>query len=219
MVIISYPEKTAWTELLKRPVMNDRDVDSIVLPIINDVKNRGDMALREYTTRFDGVVLSSLEVSEEEFREAEAGTDEQLKKAIQTAMANIEVFHRAQQLKTVKITTTEGVVCWQKSLPIEKVGLYIPGGTAPLFSTLLMLGIPAVLAAPARRDHRPGEPARLPLQPGRAQSGDLPAADAKQQHGHTAVQRLRAGPVHAWPVDAVGRGPVGSGQQLRAGRG
>jgi histidinol dehydrogenase len=146
MVIIRYPSRNEWPELLKRPVLDNRTVDNLVLPILEEVRERGDEALIEYTSKFDKVVLSALQVTEEEFNEAACLTDEALKKAIKIASDNIEVFHKSQQLKSEKIETTKGVVCWQKAVAIQKVGLYIPGGTAPLFSTVLMLAIPARIA-------------------------------------------------------------------------
>ncbi|HSN50379.1 MAG TPA: histidinol dehydrogenase, partial [Bacteroidales bacterium] len=144
--IIRYPAKNDWPGLLKRPVMDNRSVDELVIPIIEEVRKNGDAALIEMTRKFDKVTITSLQVSEEEFTEAEESADDELKKAIEIAIRNIEAFHRAQQIKIEKISPVEGVECWQKALPIQKVGLYIPGGTAPLFSTVLMLAIPARIA-------------------------------------------------------------------------
>jgi len=140
------PERTEWPDILKRPVLNNRDVDSIVGPVLNNVREKGDEALIKYTLEFDKVELKNLQVSEEEFIEAGQHVDSELKLAIEHASENIRVFHTAQQLKTEKIETSPGVICWQKPVAIEKVGLYIPGGSAPLFSTVLMLVIPARIA-------------------------------------------------------------------------
>lgn len=146
MNILKYPEKDIWTDILQRPVLNSKDVDVLVSPILENVYQRGDQALLEYTEQFDHVKLKTLAVSEAEFTEAENRVDDQLKKAIEIAIRNIESFHRTQRIKTRKVATMEGVECWQKSVAIQKVGLYVPGGTAPLFSTVLMLAIPARLA-------------------------------------------------------------------------
>jgi histidinol dehydrogenase len=126
--------------------MDTAKIDAIVLPVINDVHQRGDEALYEYTKTFDKVTLSHLQVTEEEYIEAGQMVDGELKAAIELASRNIEAFHRAQQFKMEPVTTLPGVVCWQKTVAIEKVGLYIPGGSAPLFSTVLMLTIPARIA-------------------------------------------------------------------------
>ncbi|HJZ40455.1 MAG TPA: histidinol dehydrogenase [Bacteroidales bacterium] len=160
MFIYRNPERSGWAGLLKRPVLDAGEVDALVIPILENVRLRGDEALFEYTEKFDKVIFSSLFVSEEEFIEAGQAVDHDLKTAIETATRNIEIFHKAQQVKTEKITTSPGVVCWQKPVAIRKVGLYIPGGTAPLFSTVLMLAIPAriagcseiILCTPPRRD-------------------------------------------------------------------
>jgi histidinol dehydrogenase len=146
MNIIRYPERSAWSELLKRPVMDNRAIDALVMPVLEDVKTNGDKALIEYTRRFDKVELKNPEVSAEELSKAENLVDDELKEAIKTAIKNIVAFHNAQQIKPEKIETTQGVTCWQKSVAIQKVGLYVPGGTAPLFSTVLMLALPARIA-------------------------------------------------------------------------
>ena len=146
MEIIRYPARNAWQELLKRPVLDNHAVDALVLPVLEDVKNQGDTSLFEYTRKFDKVSLSSLRVTGEEFAEADGLVDDELKKAIETAIHNIKVFHEMQQIRPERIETTKGVVCWQKAVAIQKVGLYIPGGSAPLFSTVLMLAIPAQIA-------------------------------------------------------------------------
>lgn len=144
--IIRYPEKPDWYELLKRPVMDNRAVDSVVMPIIEDVRLRGDEALLELTRRFDQVHMEALQVTAEEFTKAENLLDDGLKKAMSVAIRNIDAFHRSQLVKSERITTSPGVECWQKAVAIQKIGLYVPGGTAPLFSTVLMLAVPARIA-------------------------------------------------------------------------
>lgn len=146
MKIYSYSEKEKWNELLRRPLINSTEIDSTVIPILEEVRIKGDEALRELTLMFDKVDVSSLEVEESEFSAAEKEIDEELKKAIKTACNNIQAFHRMQETTNNPVITTHGVVCWQKAVAIEKVGFYIPGGTAPLFSTVLMLAIPARIA-------------------------------------------------------------------------
>jgi histidinol dehydrogenase len=146
MLIIRYPHKSTWQEILKRPALSGQDMNAIVMPVIENVKQNGDRALYEYTEKFDGVTLSSLRVSQKEFLEAANLVDNDLKKAIAVASHHIEIFHRSQKTGSEKIETAPGVTCWQKPVAIEKVGLYIPGGSAPLFSTVLMLAIPARIA-------------------------------------------------------------------------
>ena len=146
MNVIKYPKKEDWVEILKRPSLGDDMVNQAVLEVLDDVKKNGDAAVSKYTEKFDKVALQNFSVSEAEFNEADELVDSTFKKAIQTAKHNIEKFHSAQKLSRKVVETTPGVFCWQKSVPIEKVGLYIPGGSAPLFSTVLMLGIPAKLA-------------------------------------------------------------------------
>lgn len=146
MILIDYPEKSQWQELLKRPVMNTESLFSTVQGIIDRVKAEGDEAVLQYEMQFDKVSLSALAVSSEEFDEAENLIDEELKAAIRLAAGNISAFHAAQRFVGKKVETQPGVTCWQKAVPIEKVGLYIPGGTAPLFSTVLMLAVPACIA-------------------------------------------------------------------------
>lgn len=140
------PEKNYWPEILKRPVFDVSVLYGKVQAILDEIKKDGDEALQKYTLQFDGVKLDLFLVSEEELIEAEQQIDEELKAAIKLASKNIQVFHEAQITQIKKIETTPGVICWQKPVPIEKVGLYIPGGTAPLFSTVLMLAIPAQIA-------------------------------------------------------------------------
>lgn len=146
MILIDYPEKSQWQELLKRPVMNTESLFGTVQGIIDRVKAGGDEAVLQYEMQFDKVSLSALAVSSEEFDEAENLIDEELKAAIRLAAGNISAFHAAQRFVGKKVETQPGVTCWQKAVPIEKVGLYIPGGTAPLFSTVLMLAVPACIA-------------------------------------------------------------------------
>lgn len=146
MEIIKYPERSAWEQLLKRPVMDFKELEESVSAILNEVKSFGDEALLKYSEKFDKVTLKQLKVTESEITEASAKLSDELKNAILLAKENIERFHLVQKEATAIIETTSGVQCWRKSIGIEKVGLYIPGGSAPLFSTVLMLGIPAKLA-------------------------------------------------------------------------
>jgi histidinol dehydrogenase len=140
------PERNQWNEILKRPTIDTKSLESTVAVILEDVKLNGDAAIKKYSKQFDGVELNELKVSNEEIEEAICFVDEELKDAIQLAKKNITLFHEAQKDVVRQIQTTKNVLCWRKPVAIQKVGLYIPGGTAPLFSTLLMLGIPAVLA-------------------------------------------------------------------------
>jgi histidinol dehydrogenase len=146
MKIIKYPEKSDWAQILKRPSLDDDMINQAVLEVLNDIKQHGDDAVSKYTLKFDKVIPDDFNVSPQEFEEAEQRMDSPLKKSIQTAKQNIEKFHLAQKSERKVVETTPGVVCWQKSVAIENVGLYIPGGSAPLFSTVLMLGIPAKIA-------------------------------------------------------------------------
>ena len=146
MKLINYPIKETWNELLKRPILNTESLFSTVGAIINKVQAEGDKAVLDYEKMFDKVVLTDLTVAQVEIDRAEQLVSEPLKAAIALAKTNIEKFHRSQQLTSVKVETTQGVNCWQKAVGIEKVGLYVPGGTAPLFSTVLMLAVPAKIA-------------------------------------------------------------------------
>ena len=146
MILISNPDKSQWQEILKRPVMNTENLFDTVRSVIDRVKEEGDRAVLDYEEKFDKVVLASLAVSEEEQQEAENLVSEDLKAAIRLTKQNIETFHAAQRFEGKKVQTQPGVTCWQKAVAIEKVGLYIPGGTAPLFSTVLMLAVPAKIA-------------------------------------------------------------------------
>ncbi|MEY3237071.1 MAG: hypothetical protein RI883_1172 [Bacteroidota bacterium] len=141
-----YPTSAELLEILKRPEKDSDNLENLVKEIFDDVKLNGDEALRAYSLKFDGVDLPILKVTEEEFNDAKSMVSADLKEAIQIAKNNIIKFHEAQMEEVLEIETMPGVTCWRKSAGIEKVGLYIPGGTAPLFSTVLMLGIPAVLA-------------------------------------------------------------------------
>ena len=140
------PKRDTWPEILKRPLFDVSDLYGNVQTILNEIKLSGDSALQKYTLQFDGIKLNSFLVIEKEIKEAENQVEDDLKEAISLASKNIEKFHSAQKQEFNKIETTPGVTCWQKAVPIEKVGLYIPGGTAPLFSTVLMLAIPAQIA-------------------------------------------------------------------------
>jgi histidinol dehydrogenase len=146
MIYYKYPNRNEWTELVKRPVADFSSLEKPVIKILQKVKAKGDKAVRKFTKEFDGVKLKSLEVSAEELNNAATLLSDELKAAIQQAKANIETFHATQREEIKKIETMPGVVCWRKSAGIEKVGLYIPGGSAPLFSTVLMLAVPAKLA-------------------------------------------------------------------------
>ena len=140
------PEQRTWPNILQRPVFDYKLLEAKVSSILGDVKLNGNDAIKNYTVQFDGVALNDFVVTENEIKEAAENVNADLKAAIEVAKNNITKFHLAQKEMPVKIETTPGVLCWRKSVAIEKVGLYIPGGSAPLFSTLLMLGIPAVLA-------------------------------------------------------------------------
>ncbi|CAM1366713.1 bifunctional histidinal dehydrogenase and histidinol dehydrogenase [Tenacibaculum soleae] len=138
--------KNNWQSLLQRPTKSVADIEGTVSEIFNEIKNEGDVAVNKYTSLFDKVDLKSTEVTSEEFQNAEKLVSESLKEAIQQAKTNIEVFHAAQKTEKVVVETTNGVLCWQQKRAIQKVGLYIPGGSAPLFSTVLMLATPAKIA-------------------------------------------------------------------------
>lgn len=146
MNIIRYPKQTEWNSIIQRPLFDTSKVDHVVTEILEDIKQHGDSAVKKYTKKFDNADIQTLTVSKKEIDEAESQTEPQLKKAIDEASSNIKTFHQAQHQQVQKIETTPGVTCWQKSVPVETVGFYIPGGTAPLFSTVLMLGIPGKIA-------------------------------------------------------------------------
>lgn len=146
MEIIKYPPRSEWNSLAKRPALDVTTLFDTVRTVLDEVCKEGDMAVKRYGEKFDKVKLSSLQVTEKEIEEARKLVSEELKEAICTAKANIEKFHASQRFTGQKVETTPGVTCWQKAVAIEKVGLYIPGGTAPLFSTVLMLAVPAQIA-------------------------------------------------------------------------
>ena len=143
---ILYPHKNDWADILKRPVLNMETLRGTVCEVLDKIKAEGDKAVIEYEERFDKVKLESLAVTDAEMKEAEAQVPIELKVAILLAQRNIYTFHKKQKFESKKVETMEGVTCWQKAVGIEKVGLYIPGGTAPLFSTVLMLAVPARVA-------------------------------------------------------------------------
>ena len=146
MNIIRYPKREDWACITERPQLDTSTLNATVSNILGDIKANGDEAVRKYEEMFDHVRLDSLAVSENEIEEAWNSVPAELRQAIELAHANISSFHEAQHFNGVKVETAPGVTCWQKSVPIEKVGLYIPGGTAPLFSTVLMLATPARIA-------------------------------------------------------------------------
>lgn len=146
MKLIRYPERGQWDEILKRPALNTESLFDTVRNIIDRVRAGGDGTVFEYEATFDKVVLTSLVVTKEEMEQAEVLLPAELKEAIHLAKQNIETFHAAQRFEGKKVETLPGVTCWQKAVAIEKVGLYIPSGTAPLFSTVLMLTVPAKIA-------------------------------------------------------------------------
>jgi len=146
MNVYKFPARSDWNVLLKRPVMEAVELEGRVLAILKEVQERGDQALIDFALKFDGAAPKSLLATEDEVTEAISLVSEELKQAIQVAKNNIERFHTAQKEAEIRVETMPGVECWRKSLAIEKVGLYIPGGTAPLFSTILMLGVPAIIA-------------------------------------------------------------------------
>lgn len=146
MKTIKYPTKSEWNEILKRPTMDSSSLEDKVKTILSDIQLNGDTAIKKYALMFDNVAINTLAVSEEELNTAENKISSELKAAILQAKNNIETFHALQKESVQEIETTSGVKCWRKSVGIEKVGLYIPGGSAPLFSTVLMLGVPSKLA-------------------------------------------------------------------------
>ena len=146
MQIIKYPPKDQWSEILKRPSLNFDSLFDQVKNTLDEVRHHGDAALRNFTRKFDKVEVDALEVTKEEITDAIKLVSTELKEAIEMARRNIWKFHSEQQREYTEIQTSPGVYCWQKAVPIEKIGLYVPGGSAPLFSTVLMLGIPAQIA-------------------------------------------------------------------------
>lgn len=160
MKIIEFPKQEEWADIVKRPAIDTRELSASVSAILDEVRSKGDEAVRRFTREFDLIDIEDPLVSEEEFLEAEAAVSEELKNALAVAKANIEKFHTLDPSEPRKMETTAGVVCWKRSVSIDKVGLYVPAGSAPLFSTVLMLAIPAkiagcreiVMCSPAGRD-------------------------------------------------------------------
>ncbi|MGG5207543.1 histidinol dehydrogenase [Chryseobacterium sp. MIQD13] len=146
MKIYRYPERKTWPDLVKRPVIEQKEISGLIAEIFDAVEKDGDKALIEFNKKFDKAVTSQITVSQEEVDNAEKEISEDLKKAIRQAKENIAKFHASQAAETEKIETVKGVTCWRENRAVEKVGIYIPGGTAPLFSTVLMLAVPANLA-------------------------------------------------------------------------
>lgn len=146
MQLIKHPSKERWSELIKRPLVDNLSIFPLVLEMFEDIRADGDSALRKYNTRYDGFTTKQFKVSIDDIKVAINNLPEELKSSIQIAKSNIEKFHSLQQEPINKIETLKGVTCWRESRAIESVGIYIPGGSAPLFSTVLMLGVPAVLA-------------------------------------------------------------------------
>ena len=146
MKIIRYPERGDWAKIVERPHLDVSQLNAIVKSVLDDIRANGDKAVMAYEEKFDHVKLSSLAVSEAEIDEAMTLVSEDLLSSLRTAHHNIKAFHEAQRYEGIRVETAPGVTCWQKSVPIDKVGLYIPGGTAPLFSTVLMLATPAKIA-------------------------------------------------------------------------
>ena len=146
MKIIRYPERGEWKKIVERPHLDVSQLNAIVKSVLDDIRANGDKAVMAYEEKFDHVKPSSLAVSEAEIDEAMTLVSEDLLSSLRTAHHNIKVFHEAQRYEGIRVETAPGVTCWQKSVPIQKVGLYIPGGTAPLFSTVLMLATPAKIA-------------------------------------------------------------------------
>ena len=146
MNIIKYPERISWSDIVRRPHLDVSQLNATVSGVLNDVRENGDAAVKKYEEKFDHVSLTSLEVSDEEKAEARGKVSKDLYDALVLAHDNIAKFHESQKFTGHKVITANGVTCWQKSVPIQKVGLYIPGGTAPLFSTVLMLATPAKIA-------------------------------------------------------------------------
>ncbi|MDD5571337.1 MAG: histidinol dehydrogenase [Bacteroidales bacterium] len=146
MRIYKYPNKELLNKILQRPYSRNKSVEATVLKIINDVKNNGDKAVKKYTFQFDKTVIKNTVIDISKLKSGELNISTELKKSIRTAINNITKFHKSQKPVYNKTETSRGVYCWQKSVPVEKIGIYIPGGSAPLFSTVLMLGIPAKIA-------------------------------------------------------------------------
>ncbi|ANQ48712.1 histidinol dehydrogenase [Flammeovirga sp. MY04] len=146
MKIYKNPDRSTWGELLQRPAMRMEEIEKQVAPILKTVATDGDSALRAFSRQFDGAEVDSIIVSEKEFEDAIQLVDSELKASIDIAIQNITTFHASQKTETLQVETMDGINCWRKSVPIQKVGLYIPGGSAPLFSTVIMIGAPAIIA-------------------------------------------------------------------------
>lgn len=146
MILHKYPNKEMWAEIIRRPTIKKEEISQIIREIFNEVEKNGDQALIDFNMKFDSAKTVNLKVSKTEIENAESLIDDELKEAIKQAKENITTFHQSQKTSTEKVETTKGVICWRENRAIEKVGIYIPGGTAPLFSTVLMLAIPAQLA-------------------------------------------------------------------------
>jgi histidinol dehydrogenase len=146
MKTILYPLKETWNSLCRRPSIEKPDLDETVTTILHRVRSEGDKALAEYSLKYDNLILPEIKVTEEEIEESKKNIPPEIRKAINIARLNIEKFHKAQVVREKVVETMKGIKCWRKSVPVEKVGLYIPGGSAPLFSTVLMLAIPAKIA-------------------------------------------------------------------------
>lgn len=144
--VIRYPVTKDWQEISKRPVLETESLEKVVKKILEKVKTKGDKAIRKYTKEFDGVKLKTLQVSDKEIKAAGKLLPDELKEAIQQAKTNIQKFHQSQVDEIKIIETMPGINCWRRSVGIQKIGIYIPGGTAPLFSTVLMLAVPAAIA-------------------------------------------------------------------------
>ena len=146
MQVIKNPDRKEWGQLLQRPQINHASLEYTVNNVLQEVKKSGDEAVRRFSLMYDKIALDQMEAGADEFIAAEKELSNELKEAIQLAKKNITIVHAAQVENPARIETTPGVTCWRKSVAIEKAGLYIPGGSAPLFSTILMLGIPAKIA-------------------------------------------------------------------------
>lgn len=146
MTIYQYPQRSEWADIIKRPTFDNSQLRDLVSNLLDDIRREGDAMIRQLEARFDHCELSDIQVSDDEFKEASENISADLAYAIRQAAHNISRFHESQRCLSYKVETQPGVKCWQKAIPIDRVGLYVPGGTAPLFSTVLMLGIPAKIA-------------------------------------------------------------------------
>ena len=146
MTIYQYPQRSEWADIIKRPTFDNSQLRDLVTNLLDDIRREGDSMIRQLEARFDHCELSDIRVSDDEFKEASENISADLAYAIRQAAHNISRFHESQRCLSYKVETQPGVKCWQKAIPIDRVGLYVPGGTAPLFSTVLMLGIPAKIA-------------------------------------------------------------------------